>query len=102
MVRQMTDVAFRGGTLRTRRRRRARRGVGLGEYAFEFFEGEQELVGVELLGLLGEHRAAQLAQQMFKTPVVLGERGHPAAQALDWSCPVSVDSERLGFHVASW
>ena len=51
--------------------------------AFERLEGELELVGVELLGLLAVHRAAQLAQEMFETPVVLSQRSHPAAQALD-------------------
>ena len=72
---QMAEVAPRVGALRTRRRYGARRGrfLGLGERAFKGFEGELELVGMELLGLLGEQRAAQLAQQMFETPVVLGE-----------------------------
>ena len=43
----MTKVALRGRALRAWRRGRARRGVGLGlgERAFEFLEGEQELVG---------------------------------------------------------
>ena len=89
---QMTDVVFRDGTLRTRRRRRARRGVGLGlgERAFELLEGEQELVGVELLGLLSEHRPAQLAHQVFEATVAvfeiavaLGERDDPGVQVFD-------------------
>ncbi len=60
MGRQMTEVALRRGTLRARRGCRVRRGrfLGLGERAFEFFEGEQELIGMELLGLLPEHRPA--------------------------------------------
>ena len=66
MLGKMADVALRVRALRTRRRRwgRARRGLclGLGECAFERLEGELELVGVELLGLLSVHRAAQLAQ----------------------------------------
>ena len=72
---QMAEVAPRVRALRTRRRRGARRGrfLGLGECAFERLEGKLELVGMELLGLLGEHRAAQLTQQMFEASVVLGE-----------------------------
>ena len=57
--------------------------AGLGQRAFERLEGALELVGMELLGLLGEQRAAQLAQQMFQASALLGERGHLAAQALD-------------------
>ena len=92
--RQMTDVALRGRALgtRRRRRRRARRsvGLGLGERAFEFLEGEQELVGVELLGLVPEHRPAQLVEQVFETAVgvfqvlvAVGERGDLGAKRLN-------------------
>ena len=88
----MTEVALRGGALGARRGCRARRGVGLGlgERAFELLEGEQELVGVELLGLLPEHRPAQLAHQVFEAAVAVfeiavavGERDDPGVQVFD-------------------
>ena len=90
--RQMTDVALRARALRARRRRRARRGLcfGLGERAFELLEGEQELVGMELLGLLRVDRAAQLAHQVFEPAVAVfeiavavGERDDPGVQVFD-------------------
>ena len=83
MGRQMTEVASRGRALRARRRRCARRGLGLGELAFEFLEGEQELVGVELLGLLPEDRAPPLVEKMFEAPVLVGERGDLGAKRLN-------------------
>ena len=72
-----------GGTPRARLAGRACRGLGLGDRAFERLEGELELVGVELLRFACEQRPAKLAQQMFQTLVVLGERGHLDAQTLD-------------------
>ena len=82
---QMAEVALRGGALGARRGCRARRGVGLGlgERAFELLEGEQELVGVELFGLLPEHRPAQLAHQMFEAAVAIGERDDLGVQVFD-------------------
>ena len=82
----MTDVA-----LRARGASRAAVGVvlagascsGLGERAFELLEGEQELVGMELLGLLREHRPAQLAHQVFEPAVASAKRGIFGAKRLE-------------------
>ena len=81
----MTEIALRGGALRPRRRHRVRRSLfpGLGQRAFELLEGEQQLIGIELLGLLAEHGPAQLVEQMFETPVLLGQRHHRGAQVFD-------------------
>ena len=64
--------------------------LGLGERAFELLEGEQELVGMELLGLLAVDRAAQLAHQVFEPAVAVfeiavavGERDDPGVQVFD-------------------
>ena len=68
-----TTVALGRGALGTRRPLDAlwSRFLGLGQRAFEFLQGEAELVGMKLLGLLPEHRPAQLAKQVFETPVLL-------------------------------
>ena len=50
---------------------------------FELLEGEQELVGMELLGLLPEHRPAQLAHQVFEPAVAIGERDDLGVQVFD-------------------
>ena len=83
--RQPTDVAFGGRTLRPRRPRRARRRLflGLGERALQFLQGELELVGVKLFGLLPVDRPPQLVEKMFETAVLLGERDDLGAQRLD-------------------
>ena len=70
---KMAEVALGRGAFGTRRPlgARRRRFFGLGQRPFELLQGEPELVGMKLLGLLPEHRPAQLAQQVFETAVLL-------------------------------
>ena len=70
---KMAEVALGRGALGTRHPVgvRRRRFLGLGQRPFELLQGEPELVGMKLLGLLPEHRPAQLAKQVFETAVLL-------------------------------
>lgn len=100
MLGKMAEVALRGWAPRTRFAGRARRGLclGLGERAFERLEGELELVGVQLLRFACEQRPAKLAQQMLQALVVLGERGHLVAKALDHCLGLAPFEHAIAFH----
>ena len=55
----------------------------LGHRAFECLEGELELIGVQLLGLLPVHQPAQLSHQVFQAPIAIGQRGEFDAKLLE-------------------